>query len=553
MELFIIDAIGPFFRDYDKDIINWSKIPFENLEIDGKLDRDKFRQIKRDFSIFIEKVSEIGYNAISIDDVAHLIDFNFYPESLKDKIKQYRKELKELFHIARNRGLKIFVNTDIMFYNKGIDDLTKGRDEGILMLLKEACHRLIDELPIEGIIFRIGESDGLDVKGDFLSRLTIKTTKQAREYIKTLLPIFERKDKYMIFRTWTVGAYEVGDLIWNKRTYDSIFKDIHSAHLIISMKYGNTDFFRDLELNPLFFNGKQKKIIELQARREREGSAINPYYVGWEYEKYARKLKNLENLVGISLWCQTGGWARWRDLTFIHNSSKTNELNTYASLKIFKENISADSAIEEFFGDSEYIKFYKLYEKIFSELLYVKGFSEKKLFFRRVRVPPLIWTYWDRITVTNFMIVVHEFYGGKSPDVDYNSMEEILTLGRKLEIEDVLCHYHTLRMLRDCRRALSGEIFCGDLMQKIEIYKDMYPDRYDFNISASRRGMKFLRFMTEVIFRIFIREGSDYRSFDRFLISRSLSTFYDFFIKIYSIGLPSFVNKESMTMEVLFS
>jgi hypothetical protein len=31
MELFLIDAIGPFFRGYVRSRVNWSKIPFMHL------------------------------------------------------------------------------------------------------------------------------------------------------------------------------------------------------------------------------------------------------------------------------------------------------------------------------------------------------------------------------------------------------------------------------------------------------------------------------------------------------------------------------------------
>ena len=46
----------------------------------------------------------------------------------------------------------------------------------------------------------------------------------------------ERRQKNLVFRTWTVGAYPVGDLQWNRRTFDRVFGGITSDRLVISMK-----------------------------------------------------------------------------------------------------------------------------------------------------------------------------------------------------------------------------------------------------------------------------------------------------------------------------
>jgi hypothetical protein len=59
-------------------------------------------------------------------------------------------------------------------------------------------------------------------------------------------------------------------------------------------------------LNKAFFHVKQAKIIELQARREYEGAGEFPSYIGADCEHFARELEGAENMVGMSIWCQTG-------------------------------------------------------------------------------------------------------------------------------------------------------------------------------------------------------------------------------------------------------
>ena len=72
MDIFLIDAIGPFFRDYQKLRINWSKIPFDRLSTDPHVSHRQFTAIGRDLDLFCRRVAAIGYNSISLDDVAHL-------------------------------------------------------------------------------------------------------------------------------------------------------------------------------------------------------------------------------------------------------------------------------------------------------------------------------------------------------------------------------------------------------------------------------------------------------------------------------------------------
>jgi hypothetical protein len=71
MELALIDAIGPFSRIYKRKI-NWSKIPrppchgWPGTETQGA----RSAPISKSLS---GKAVGLGYNAVSLDDVAHLL------------------------------------------------------------------------------------------------------------------------------------------------------------------------------------------------------------------------------------------------------------------------------------------------------------------------------------------------------------------------------------------------------------------------------------------------------------------------------------------------
>lgn len=550
MELYLIDAIGPFFKGYKKDTINWSKIPFENIEKDGILDQKKVAQVYEDFEVFCAQVSRLGYNAISIDDLAHLAVFDFYAESLKPKLKDYQILYRQLFATAQKHQLKIFVNTDIAFTHPSIDIFTQKKKKNTLEFLRQCLAQAMDSFPeIDGFIFRLGESDGLDVKGDFLSNLEIETPGQANRYLKALLPLFEANDKTLIFRTWTVGVNKIGDLIWNKYTYRQVFHGIKSPNLVVSFKYGESDFYRFDKINPLIAQSQEKKIIEFQARREREGFGLFPYYVGWEYERYAQEIRKIPNIYGVSVWCQTGGWSNHYSLTYLDKSSVWNELNTFACIKILKEKNTPEDAIEEFFGTSKKTEFIRLFTEMFSRICYIDGLFDQSFYFRRLRIPPLFWKNWDHITINGWFIKVHKFMGAKAPDIAPAKFTRLRKLGEKAQIKKLDFYLDTLKILHRCAKTLTGTRV-KNFSKKMAAYQKKYPDMYQFSVEDVDVSLS----RTErVLLSLLIRKKSKYRLVDRFFLTRPMSKMIYYFLeKFNKKKFPDFVNKQAMEIKKLF-
>lgn len=55
MNIFLIDAIGPFFRNYTKHRINWSKIPFDQFSKQPNILREQFVDIRIDLEILLKE------------------------------------------------------------------------------------------------------------------------------------------------------------------------------------------------------------------------------------------------------------------------------------------------------------------------------------------------------------------------------------------------------------------------------------------------------------------------------------------------------------------
>ena len=80
-DLFLIDAAGPFFVSRAAGTeTNWSKAPFELLEQDGGPDESLIERIGDAFTVFASRVARLGYNALVIDDLAHMVCQDWYPD-----------------------------------------------------------------------------------------------------------------------------------------------------------------------------------------------------------------------------------------------------------------------------------------------------------------------------------------------------------------------------------------------------------------------------------------------------------------------------------------
>lgn len=572
MELFLIDSLSPFFSSLPQQgEYNWSKVPFALLEDDEGLDPIKEKIILRSFEGYIRRIKSTGYNAITVDELCQMIIFQFYPDKLKEKIYSYQKFYRKLFTLMKQHELKIYITTDIMFYNESIQEYVKKKPKksSTTKLLKAAINLLIGNFPeVDGVIFRLGESDGMDVHGDFISKLFIKTPDQCRRLIRDLVPVFEELERYMIIRSWTLGAYSIGDLMWNRDTLEKVFKNIESDYLIISHKYGESDFFRYLNLNPLFYNNSLKKIIELQARREYEGFGEFPCYIGTDYERIYRYLQTVENMVGISVWCQTGGWSHFTKLTYGRNSSIWTEINTFLIIKIYKEGMKSEKAVfqyaREFLGNEKgekLLKLLRLSEKILRELWYLPEFSSKRLYFRRSRIPTLLWIVWDNIVINPTLRgVLRPFVQEKKEAIidGYRACGKIRKLKEyavelELEVTQFDFMYDTFNIIAHGREYYLGR-WNLELQDKIvklsENYREKYPE--GFHISHNFSLVQPRKWMIKTVFRLALRNHPQYSLFDKLILIRFSSVIYFLVTFWQKDKLPDFLDEQAMGVQVLF-
>jgi len=573
MELFLIDAIGPFFRGYEKRRINWSKIPFTHLKTSGAEAEPQWQGIEADMRHFAREVAALGYNSVTLDDLAHLATHPLHEAEIAERIAFFREKFSALFDILTEEfGLKIFLTSDIIPLTPAIAASLSEKPAELEEYYLSLVTQILDDFPqLSGLILRIGESDGNDVKDPIHTRLHLRNPKDTNHLLRKLLPHFDSRGKKIILRTWTVGAHRIGDLIWHRGTLAQTLAGLDSPNFIVSMKHGESDFFRHIPLNKAFFRVKQTKIIELQARREYEGAGEYPSFIGRDCEHFARDLRGAENVVGMSVWCQTGGWHRFRRLAFLpgnRNPDTWIRLNCAAAIHVFKHNGTVEQSVEKMFGPEKapaVLELLRHADTLVNELLYIPEFARQKLFFRRVRIPPLLNVYWDCLFINHAVSKILRHFV-PDPEETLRSGEGaatvfpiMVTLAREtgLPAADIE-HMRDFFSLLLLARRYYFLPFDETLAERIRIAKRKYKQRYPANvreryrIKISFEPFKVKRRTLSWVSSLLLRKKRGYRIIDHLFTLHLIGYLFRLFKPRNPKDMPKFLRKSAMGIDSLF-
>ena len=574
MHLFLIDAIGPFFRGYARRTINWSKIPFAHLKLEGPEHETQWARIREELDVFCGKAAAMGFNAVSLDDVTHLADHPWYELDTRARTARWRAEFRKCFQVVRRHGLQVFLTMDVFSTTPAVREQLRKLRASVEQFLGELLDSFFTAFPeVAGVIIRIGESDGRDVEDHFRSELHLKKPEEVNRFLRALLPVFGKHSRKLIFRTWTVGAYRIGDLMWHRGTFARVLKGVEDdPALIVSMKYGESDFFRYLPLNRNFFRTKVAKIIEVQTRREYEGCGEYPSFTGWEYERHAREFEQAENMAGIMVWCQTGGWVPFRRLAFLDDNAVWTELNTFVTLRLFKDRQLVEEAVRDFTiarGLPDWralLELLRLSDDVIRELLYVEEFARQKLFFRRVRIPPMLQVYWHNIFISHSVKkVLNHFVQDKeacrrAATLSLQKLEQMQRLAPQcgMPAEDIKFMTDTFTLLA-LARDYYFQPFSKEIEEKIRAAKKAYKVKYPKGGLRQRYRIKtdFQPFWLKArylgwAFKVLMRRQRGYRVIDRLLTLHGLSLIYRVVSRHRPHWIPGFAKESAMGVDMVF-
>lgn len=569
MDLFIIDAIGPFFRGYEKRRINWSKIPFVHL---AKAGETEWQRIEDDLRRLAGQITEQGYNAVTLDDLAHLAPHPLHEPEIAGQITIFRKNFGRFFSILHHEfGLKIFLTTDVLPTTPAVIEGLGNAPEALGKYYRNLVCSVLDDFPLlEGLILRIGESDGNDVRDPIRTHLHLRNAKETNRLLAGLLPEFEKRDKQLILRTWTVGAHKIGDLIWHRDTLAETLRGLDSPNFIVSMKHGESDFFRYLPLNRAFFQVKQRKIIELQARREYEGAGEYPSFIGRDCERFARDLAAADNMVGMSVWCQTGGWHRFRRLAFLEEENRDIwiRLNTAVAIGIFKHGKSVETTMNDLLGKERARSVLELLlhaDVLIDELFYVEDFARQKLFFRRVRIPPMLHVYWDSLFINHAVKKVLRHFvtdperALRNGEAAAELFPRMIALAREAElpiddIEHMRDFFSLIMLARRYYFLPFDERLSGQITMAKKRYKQRWPSsiRQRYRVKVSFKPFKLKRRTLSWGVGLLLRRKRGYRLLDHLFTLGLLGFVFRVFHPRNPESMPKFLRKSAMGVEALF-
>lgn len=572
-DLLLIDGSAPFFTPFiNGQRKNWSKAPLDALISAGKISDHHSDQICAALTTYGKKVRTLGFTAITFDDLAHLVILDSYSALLKETVHSCRDLLRRCFAIATAANLRIFINTDLMFWNQcleGAAGARPGRDVRVRQIFARCLEQLFTTFPeVSGIVTRIGEADGHDVASPFKSRLWITSARQCNHWLKESLPVCESHNKLLIFRTWSLGAFPIGDISWNETTEKAAFADIRSDAFVVSRKYGAADFFRYLPLNERITESRHAQIIELQARREYEGFGVFPAYVGRQYEEYREQLSTCPTLRGILVWCQTGGWSHFERLTFLDNSSPWNELNTGAAIKLFTTNRAAASIMRQFcreqFSEQDaeiMIEIVEIFDRLVDRLWYFAPFARRQIWFRRLRVPPLLWIFWDTILVNQPLRLMFRAYLDSPAEIRNDDREErelirrLRLLIKQLSVEqaELTLGVDTLRLLYSLRRFYlgnAGKKRITKISARIERYRNKHPQ--GFLIESDYSPFRLRWITAGALFALLMRSNPDYRVLDRTLLIRLTGLAFPLLRRFQHQRIPELAERQAGGLDLFF-
>lgn len=427
-EIKMSDSISSFFAE-NKEILHYSNIPFYQIDLydeknnDLLVDLKQLKESKEKFEIYCKLLKQNWYNSISLDDLNHITIFDklwFYKwTQIEKRNKIYINYYKELINIASKHDLWVYITTDMQFYTDTmkkkiwkIDDKNKK----IKQININAFEELFKNFPnISWVIMRIWEWWKAYNSWVYKSKIIYTNPESVNEILKYLLPIFEKNDKKLIFRTWTIWIWKIWDLITNKDIYNKTFDWIYSDNLIISIKHTLWDFFWFEKINPIIWYWDLKQIVEIQIRREYEWWWDFPNYMWDFYNELINKIKDKKNVIWVWNWNQTWWWWWWKNIIFNFWFNFWNEINFYIVweiLKNSKENFSEKEIIISILNKYDFSQIEKdiLYDilknsrEIIKKWWYINDFRKKDLVLFGINIPPLNRIWWDKITTSPIIL-----------------------------------------------------------------------------------------------------------------------------------------------------
>ena len=136
-----------------------------------------------------------------------------------------RAAYNHLIDYAQAMGMNVYLNTDMLALTPPLEAYLKAQFVGLdtenpalWQVYGSGLEELAEAMPgVSGLMIRIGEAGTIyNLPGwDYYSALAVRSVKSAQAMPNAFLDVAEKdkkEQKLIIFRTWSVGVGEVGDM-----------------------------------------------------------------------------------------------------------------------------------------------------------------------------------------------------------------------------------------------------------------------------------------------------------------------------------------------------
>lgn len=394
------------------------------------IDQTALAAAARDFDEFVRHSLANGFNAVSFPGFVEFVTFEHAPggpvygadDDHAARALALREAFRPMWAHADELGMKVFLRTDMLALTSPLEEHLTDRfgsldtaDPAFWGAYTAGLDELYEAAPtLDGVLLRIGEAGEVyDVAGwDVYSALAVTEVDAVRAMLEAFTAQAEASDRDVIFRTWSVGVGAVGDMHTNAESYQAVLGGIDSPRLIVSTKYTLGDFYTWLPLNDTLAQGEQRRIVELQSRREFENYGAFPNDLGPEYQWALQQLLAAnENIEGVWAWTQDGGPWRAGPMSLYLKSGfwQLYELNTKLAAAVALDpdadvaEVTAGWAREWFSDDPATVaaiaRAMTHSREAIAQGLYLEPFATQRVFALGLEPPPMMWLFeWDIVT-----------------------------------------------------------------------------------------------------------------------------------------------------------
>ncbi|MDE0547455.1 hypothetical protein [Microbacterium sp. C7(2022)] len=383
-----------------------------------------------DWDAYLRHTVALGYNAVAWSGFIEYATFANAPEGPvyadDDEHVARALALREAFtpfwDRAEELGVTIYLKSDMLALTPELDAYFAEHYGGadtenpqLWEVYTAALDEIYADVPaLAGLLIRIGEGGAIyDLPGwDYYSSLSVTTVDAVRTMLTAFTGHAEASDREIIFRTWSVGIGDVGDMHTDVASYEQVLAGIDSPALIVSTKYTLGDYYSWLPLNNTLEQGEQRRIVEFQSRREFENFGAFPNDLGTQYQWAMQQLLTANpNIEGVWVWTQDGGPWRAGPMTLYLKAGfwQLYELDTMLGAAIARDpetdvaGVTTAWARQYFSDDPEtvaaIVSAMTHSREAIEQGLYIQPFADQRVFAIGLEPPPMMWIFeWDILT-----------------------------------------------------------------------------------------------------------------------------------------------------------